>query len=79
MLPDYVSELFKATAECQPYNLRNNDLLGPPVHRSATAQNSLEYRAAIDFNQLIIKNIVNDNLEVFKKMLKMHIINNVDQ
>ena len=62
--------MFKTTSESQPYNLRNNDLLRPPAYRSAAAQNSLQYKGAIEFNKAIESGVdVNCLFVSFKKKL----------
>ena len=72
--PQYLSRLYRTTAEVQPYDLRGNNLLRPPMYRSTTAQNSIEYKGAIEFNKMLQYGVnTNCTFEEFKKMVVSYI------
>lgn len=73
-LPQYLSRLFRTTAEVQPYDLRGNNLLRPPTYLSTSAQNSIEYKGAVEFNKMLQSGVnINCPIEEFRKSLASYV------
>ena len=77
-LPQYLSSLFKTTAEVQPYDLRGNDLLRPPTYRSTLSQNSIQYKGAIEFNKMLSWGVkLHSESAEFKRQLNNYIVTKI--
>lgn len=69
LLPQYLTSLFQTTRELQPYLLRNNDHFRPPNYLTKHAQNTIEYKGAIEFNKMLDEIDMMCNEERFKNNL----------
>lgn len=73
LLPEYLTALFQTTSQLQPYQLRNNDHFRPPQYLSQQAQNTLEYKGAIEFNNMLESVDIMCSVERFNQNLIVYV------
>ena len=68
--PAYLTEQFERRGDTSSHVTRNSSMIGTPLYRTATGQQSLKYRMATIWNSLKLELRTCETTKDFKNILK---------